>query len=451
MDLRTCTSLELIQDIADLVKNPDASKHLNELKESYTHPLPLFRTVEECKTYMMKRNLPILSYDLLSTTLQEVRALVDFNCHHGQKKLAFMVIEFLTKVFQELKVPEEEVVVVYAGASSLATTIASTLFPKVRFVLYDPAPNLEQFLPKHVRSTIHREKHDVPDTSSSPIILYTGSAGWFDDEEAIKFAKKKDTILFISDIRVDNKEENIANDMLLQMKWAILTGSRAYMFKFRIPYVWDDPRILNAYDLVQHLPNTVSRLQETIPSAKLLNLPTETIMTRNQLWYLDGSLFLQIYPQTSSAELRLLGFAPKHTYRIVKYVPLDIEDLMATFNTFYRSHAKFATRPLLTDYIEKTQQFPSYEVVSELTILYDAVSLQKKQFMESFHRINKLIRNLIPQKTYMDQCVLFTTKSRATKYQPSIQSMINKHKALCSEKLKKRQSKSAMLLGNSST
>lgn len=451
MDLRTCTSLELIQDIADLVKNPEAIKHLEQIKDSYTHPLPLFRTIDEFRKYLAKMKLPILSYDLLSTTLRDIRALVEFNCHHGQKKLAFTVIEFLTKVFQELKVPEEEVVVVYAGASSLATTVASTLFPKVRFVLYDPAPNLEQFLPKHVRSTIHREKHDVPDTSSSPIILYTGSAGWFDDEEAIKFAKKKEMILFISDIRIDNKEENIANDMLLQMKWAILTGSRAYMFKFRIPYVWDDPRILNAYDLVQHLPNTVSRLQEAVPSAKLLNLPTETIMTRNQLWYLDGSLYIQIYPNPRSAEIRLIGFTPQQTYRIVKYVPLEIEDLMATFNAVYRSHAKFVTPPLLTDYIEKTQQFPSYEVVSELTIVYDAVSLQKKQFMESFHRINKLIRNLIPQKTYMDECVLFTTKSRVKNDEPSIKTIINKHQSVCSEKLKKRQSKSAMLLGNSST
>ncbi|GAX85153.1 hypothetical protein CEUSTIGMA_g12571.t1 [Chlamydomonas eustigma] len=176
-------------------------------------PLKLFRTLEDFRTITGSSSL---TFKELSEKDSVMARLAQKNCHAGQKKLTMSLLEFLGQSTSRGKV------LVYPGASGLAVAIASLVFPDIRFIIYDPHPNTVGLIPREILRTsigVRYVKSKNPMSSfgeGQRIVVYTKGAGWFDDEEASKYAGHK--ILFVSDVRVDNTETKIAEDMRNQQR-----------------------------------------------------------------------------------------------------------------------------------------------------------------------------------------------------------------------------------------
>ena len=387
----TCSSLEFIDDVKkSLVGSRNAAKcgpHFDAIEASYSEPIKLFRTLDK---FFGPEMITFHEADNDRNLMQ----LSTINCHNGQRKLALSVIDFLALSTKSVEDP----LVVYAGASGLATVIAATIFPKARFILYDKAHNTVQLISKaFIDIVIHRTKHATPDTSKR-IVVYQE---WFDDAEALKFSKFKN-VLFISDVRGDDTTDlAIAKDMGDQQRWAILTGSLAYMFKFRVPYNWS-PEIRRAYSDTDHLVLAAAKSGVKFTPPKKKNA-----MGLEDIEYLDGDAHIQLYGRPTTAELRLIGFAPKQTYKTRTFCVPEIEAKMATFNAFYRSHARFSYGRHSSSFFKTT--FPGYDAVAEFSIASRCnFTLGRPMTVEGIARtvgeISRAIDEFIEGKSTPEQC-----------------------------------------------
>ena len=145
--------------------------------------------------------------------------------HWGQRKLLMSEIEFLTLCQVEHDTLSVDTTVVYAGAApGTHMHVLVKLFPRLRFVLVDPAP----FTMKPLENV--RIVQDL-----------------FTDALAAELAgdrKNRGQILFISDIRTADpdihapaeSDARIKEDMKNQWRWHGLLGSVRSMLKFRLPY-----------------------------------------------------------------------------------------------------------------------------------------------------------------------------------------------------------------------
>ena len=193
--------------------------------------------------------------------------------HDGQRKLLLSEIELLTK-YGDLAPT-----VVYIGAAMGRHLLTlHELFPKHKFILYDPNPFHEPLL-THKAFEIHND--------------------FFTDEDVKKYKKKP--ILFISDIRsqdnVDDPkkfEESIVEDMARQRKWVEEIKPKASSLKFRLPF------------------------------------------TPGVTEYLDGDVYIQSYPPKFSAECRLF-VTDKQLKKTKKYNHTEHEQRMWYHNNIART------------------------------------------------------------------------------------------------------------------
>lgn len=201
--------------------------------------------------------------------------------HWGQLKLLLSEIEFLTEHSRD------QDVVVYAGAApGTHTEFLASLFPKLSFVLVDPAE-------------FHCQQTD----------RITVLQQLFTDELAESFASLEGRLLFVSDIRAIDKqmssrevEEQVQRDMQMQQGWVQKMRPRVSMLKFRLPY---EP---------------------------------------GQTEYLAGDIYFQMFAGATSSETRLVVRCPElddEAFPMVTYDHGDYEDVMYQFNTVTRvSHWK---------------------------------------------------------------------------------------------------------------
>lgn len=363
--------------------------------------VPLFRTLEEWE--LKQSDVPTYSE---VAALGSCNALNVVNCHNGQRKLTMSVLEFLCVTLDRLKCDPAHLVVVYAGASGLAATIAARLFPTIKFVLYDPAPNTTELIDRTLEGVEVRTQARPTSSSSSSsskfdwgdnnnrVIVYSGEAGWFTDEVAAylerSLKKTKTTIAFISDIRVSNDEESIVKDMLNQQRWTAILGASAYMFKFRVPY---DAGLLSRY------------------RANPADLPTD--LPNNVMPYLDGRLYIQLYPRPTTAELRLIGFRASAThYRMRMYDTREIEGRMALFNLVYRSNVRFLRSKSAKNGGENTEK-AMYEEVAEASILEEVARLSSGASSVEAVRsaVDAAMGRFIQGKSSMAACAVATSRS----------------------------------------
>ena len=396
--------------------------------------MPLFRTVGDFVGAMTADSLRPLSYDEVQR-LPVLQNLSAINCHNGQKKLAMTVIEFLAVALKDLSLEaSDDVVVVYAGASGLATVVAATVFPRVTFVIYDKDPSVVQLISKKFEDIkVHTVKHPTPDTSSH-VVVYRE---WFDDAEARKFsAMKGKKVLFISDVRGDdNYEIAISRDMRDQQRWAVLSGSLAYMFKFRVPYLSPDrasdtATIMGAYSDTSHMSAAAEGTGATFESCNKRRSRSRTSCRRKScrrsrtadtIEYLSGCAYIQTYGRPLTAELRLIGFAKevdgKRVYSSANYSIRAIEDAMATFNAFYRSHAAFKF-DLSHDFFK--DRFPSYEAVAEFEIVMRCRAALGESFSidgikSTLDSVALAVDEFITDKATPEQCSVRTSKTTRTR------------------------------------
>jgi hypothetical protein len=288
------------------------------------------------------------------------------NCHNGQRKLAMGFIEFVCNSGVD---SQEPMVIIYAGASASACASVSKLFPHVQIIMFDYARDLAQDGQLRTRvpsarvnvtviTTPNRESRRIELRQAicvdrHRLIACTEGAGKFDDDVArftvdlVSEATPSAKVLFVSDIRRnDSDEEMIAQDMAIQRRWVEIIGCERFMLKFRMPYKWTQT-ILDAYGS----------------------------SNRGKISYLAGSLYLQLYPPASSAELRLVG----STSDVKEYDVGRIEDAVNLFNNVYRSHAVFGPGEA------------KYESVAEDAILRAAAELTGRDLAQVILDVDSVV------------------------------------------------------------
>lgn len=182
--------------------------------------------------------------------------------HHGQRKLAYSEIQCLTKFLPTVETPAT---IVYAGASPCThLPILLELFPNTIWHLYDPSG----------------DKYDPRLKNRDNVHL---NICFFTDEIAATWTNKCD--VFISDIRLNTKEDQIALEMNMQMTWAQLIKPEVSLLKYRPPYS-------SKYD------------------------------TTDKFKYIDGTVYMQTRESSASTEGRLmstkaqiLGELVNHNYK----------------------------------------------------------------------------------------------------------------------------------------
>jgi SAM-dependent methyltransferase len=203
--------------------------------------------------------------------------------HWGQRKLLLTEIEFFTMFLSTNPSIKTKIYAIYAG-SSPGTHILylAKLFPNIHFELYDP----RNFSDKLLKNTNMIKTH----------IQY------FTDETAKEWVSTNHpdkTILLISDIRTgepetqtsEQVEERVKIDHSWQQNWYHIIKPEMAMFKFRLP--WDDEK-------------------------------TE---------YLNGDIYIQPYPPSTSTETRLI--VGKNAYTKI-YDNRKYEEQMFYFNNNVR-------------------------------------------------------------------------------------------------------------------
>jgi hypothetical protein len=137
-----CSSPDFLAKVAaTLPKKHVLQSHLVAAQKSRVSPVPSIRTLDE----LVVPDVP--TYEAMAS-LPQASLLSLANCHNGQLKLTLSVLEFLGVALAKLGVPHRDVLVVYAGASGMASVVAAEVFPDLHFWLYDPAPNTVQLMPR---------------------------------------------------------------------------------------------------------------------------------------------------------------------------------------------------------------------------------------------------------------------------------------------------------------
>lgn len=211
--------------------------------------------------------------------------------HFGQRKLLLSEIEFLTLAINEIiaeNYTNTKFLVVYAGAApGHHCALLINMFPFFEYILVDPA------------------EFKIDDRSYKAKVKIENA--FFTDEMAQSIREKyKDyEILFISDIRTANyrvltrldTELKVEKDMEDQMRWVKILKPLKSILKFRLPYVGSEK------------------------------------VTKTELEYLDGQIYIQVWPGCTSSETRLIVGREFKTkmYDCIKY-----ENQMFRYNTVER-------------------------------------------------------------------------------------------------------------------
>jgi hypothetical protein len=232
-------------------------------------------------------------------------------CHWGQLKLFYSELEFIT-ICMERDIALNESCVVYVGAAPGTHTIyLHKLFPELHWLLYDP-------------NKFHIQE-------SNNINIYTGKQGFFTDDsiESVlnhPFVKKSKYLLFISDIRAALGEMPIFEEMQAQQRWLLKLNADVSMLKFRLPYTIEGENSLWTYDI------------ESIK--KYIKFPPgrpPCITKPNNMCYLRGEIYMQIYPPSFSTETRLIVDKKRDKFKMFNYDTIKYEEKCFYYNLFIRN------------------------------------------------------------------------------------------------------------------
>jgi hypothetical protein len=306
----------------------------------------------------MKMKIPQTIDDLLNKSKfnGDVKDMAP-SCHWGQKKLVLSEIQFLTNVCKKINTKSlKDYAVVYVGAADgFHFPILYNLFPELIWLLYDPGKFSKE-------SYMHPQKQKIKIFNQ------------FFTDETIKHAQQNAEnrkILFISDIRLSPKDEQVYLDMINQARWGTSIGADFMLLKFRLPYNEPDTfKPINIVDL---------KLNKTIINNNDL-IAKDTI-------YLKGDVFLQLYHPQYSTELRLFVEKKNNKYDLQNYDYIEIENKIFNYNTEIRLIADIQGYEFLN-------LIPGYNDSLECIMEYEII----KNYYEYFHNIKN--KNIIIQKLY---------------------------------------------------
>jgi|SRR3989344_5614 len=204
------------------------------------------------------------------------------NCHWGQLKLFYTEFEFLELISQHIDL--STCLILYVGAADGShLNLLLEFYPMINLLLYDP--------------------NEFKIKESKNVIIKTGNDGFFSDEkipEVLNIANGR-KIVYISDIRLTDEDEYkrqkvIYNDMIIQQRWAITMSSEFMLFKFRMFYYKESPKEVDFIDN-SYVKNEFYNKNTIIED--------KTDIKFDDMLYLFGKLYLQIYSPTRSGETRL--------------------------------------------------------------------------------------------------------------------------------------------------
>ncbi len=258
----------------------------------YDFELPFTRLLHEAAPYV----------DLKYSELPIIRP----TAHLGQRKLFYSELELYTKVYEIEGPAMMDMLVVYVGAApGTHTNLLIEMFPSLSFLLYDPNP----FKIK----------------PSDRVKIMTGDSGMFrlsNVPEVLEHAAGRE-IIFICDMRLNTKEENVWKEMTEQQTWGILLNAKYMLLKYRPPYVTDETM---TEDYTK--PDIPIRNRISVDSSSRCDYP---------FLYLDGDIFTQIYPPKTSSEARLFVVRPEDgKYRMKFRSFYEYENVCYFFNAVYR-------------------------------------------------------------------------------------------------------------------
>jgi hypothetical protein len=185
---------------------------------------------------------------------------------------------FLNECYHLYNNNEEKIFIYIGSAAGHHIVLLSLLYPDIKFLLYDPA----EFAIKETNQIKIFNQYFTYDTANS--------------------LKKYKNSLFCSDIRREENNKMIIEDMKFQSDCVKIIQPHASMLKFRALF----PKIQ----------------QENHPD--------------NNFIYLDGDLYMQQYAPVHSTELRLISQKHKTNYKDTLYDIYNIESTCFYFNQVVR-------------------------------------------------------------------------------------------------------------------
>jgi len=283
-------------------------------------------------------NKPPEEVDELKNSSQYIDEFKDYPplCHWGQKKLLLSEIQLFTKICKTLNIKKlSDYIVVYIGAADgTHLPILFKMFPELSWLLYDP----------------NKFNNNVKGENVKIFNQY------FLDE-TIEHVKKNNInnkkIILISDIRVEPTEEQIMSDMINQARWGMEMNAKFMYLKFRLPYNLEN----------NFIPKTLSDLKI---DKKYINNPE---LVSDHTLYLDGKLYLQLYPPPYSTELRLFVKQDSNEkYNLKSYNYVDIENKLFFYNSKIRGTAKVEEYDFLNcipGYTNNIENVMDFEIVKQ--------------------------------------------------------------------------------------
>jgi hypothetical protein len=242
----------------------------------------------------------------------------------GQRKLMLSEIQLLTHYYKTNKIHPK---LVYVGAApGIHLTTLSTMFPHVKFILYDGA-KFHDSLKKHHAFEIHE-----------------GKEGFFTDDtcKAIKNRFNSNNLIFVSDIRLgeDDFEEGVERDMESQKNWVKMLKPKLSLLKFRMSY---------------------------------------NMKHGDTIDYIKGELLYGIWPKPLSGETRLL-IEQKDALKIQVYDFKDYEEILFYHNKNKRPFCLSKIPKEFNEYITSNNNIycSCYDCILELSILNNYCQLFNK-------------------------------------------------------------------------
>jgi len=332
-------------------------------------------------SYIEYFNKPPEEVDELKNSSQYINEFKDYPplCHWGQKKLLLSEIQLFTKICKTLNIKKlSDYIVVYIGAADgTHLPILFKMFPELSWLLYDPnkfnnnvkGDNVKKFNQFFLDETVeHVKKNNI---NNKKIIL-------------------------ISDIRVEPTEEQIMSDMINQANWGMEMNAIFMYLKFRLPYDLEN----------NFIPKSLNDLKF---NKKYINNPD--LISDNTL-YLDGILYLQLYPPPYSTELRLFVKQDNNgKYNLKSYNHVDIENKLFFYNSKVRGTAKVEEYEFLNcipGYTNNIENVMDYEIF--------------KQYYKYFNNLNddEILKKFYDMNIYFEKITYKTLiKCNITKIKPN--------------------------------
>lgn len=282
------------------------------------------------------------------------------NIHWGQVKLFYSEVEALVKISKTHNL--KDLLILYVGAASGDHLhFILRMFPEINLLLYDP---------REFNKDLYNDKR---------VIIKSGEKGWFNDDkiDEVKKIAGSRKIFYITDIRREVNEKMILEDLIIQQRWGIHMDAEFMLFKFRFPFFNE-----SEYDLLNYKMDDI---------AKYINIDLSN-KTKDSMLYLDGDIYIQLYPKIHSTETRLF-VEKKDGYKLKYYNINTYEKSLVYYNNYYRNITyEYMNSSIMKNHILGFDD--KYDSIGEYYIIYNYFKFYKKEEEELDIFIIKLLSDI---------------------------------------------------------